>query len=91
MGLTDHALGREALFLVAALLGLGMAAGPIQPINAELAVDIPSLSCSFFILVRDNIIIIIAFQNIPSLCHRYWNSPTNLISASLLVLISQPP
>lgn len=40
LGLTDHALGREPLLLVAALLGLGFAAGPIQPINAELAVDV---------------------------------------------------
>jgi FLVCR family feline leukemia virus subgroup C receptor-related protein len=40
LGLTDHALGREPLLLVASLLGLGMAAGPIQPINAELAVDV---------------------------------------------------
>jgi MFS family permease len=40
LGLTDHALGREPFLLVAALLGLGMAAGPIQPINAELAVDV---------------------------------------------------
>jgi MFS family permease len=40
LGLTDHALGREPLLLVAALLGLGFAAGPVQPINAELAVDI---------------------------------------------------
>jgi len=40
LGLTDHALGREPVLLVAALLGLGMAAGPIQPINAELAVDV---------------------------------------------------
>ncbi|OEU12271.1 MFS general substrate transporter [Fragilariopsis cylindrus CCMP1102] len=40
LGLTDHYLGREPLLLVLALLGLGMAAGPIQPINAELAVDI---------------------------------------------------
>lgn len=40
LGLTDHALGREPLLLVAALLGLGIAAGPIQPINAELAVDV---------------------------------------------------
>lgn len=40
LGLTDHALGREPILLVAALLGLGMAAGPIQPINAELAVDV---------------------------------------------------
>ena len=37
LGLTDHALGREPLLMVAALLGLGMAAGPVQPINAELA------------------------------------------------------
>ena len=40
LGLTDHALGREPMLLVAALLGLGFAAGPIQPINAELAVDV---------------------------------------------------
>ncbi|MFN7506478.1 MAG: hypothetical protein ACK5Q1_13060, partial [Limnobacter sp.] len=40
LGLTDHALGREPILLVAALLGLGMAAGPVQPINAELAVDV---------------------------------------------------
>lgn len=40
LGLTDHALGREPLLLIAALLGLGMAAGPVQPINAELAVDV---------------------------------------------------
>lgn len=40
LGLTDHALGREPLLLVASLLGLGMAAGPVQPINAELAVDV---------------------------------------------------
>ena len=40
LGLTDHSLGREPLLLVLALLGLGMAAGPIQPINAELAVDV---------------------------------------------------
>jgi len=40
LGLTDHALGREPLLLVAALLGLGLAAGPVQPINAELAVDV---------------------------------------------------
>ena len=40
LGLTDHALGKEPLFLIFALLGLGMAAGPIQPINAELAVDV---------------------------------------------------
>ena len=40
LGLTDHWLGREPLLLVAALVGLGMAAGPVQPINAELAVDV---------------------------------------------------
>ena len=40
LGLTDHYLGREPLLLVLALLGLGMAAGPVQPINAELAVDV---------------------------------------------------
>lgn len=40
LGLTDHALGKEPVLLVAALLGLGVSAGPIQPINAELAVDV---------------------------------------------------
>jgi len=40
LGLTDHYLGREPLLLVLALLGLGIAAGPIQPINAELAVEV---------------------------------------------------
>mmetsp|Transcript_53072 Transcript_53072/g.128797 ORF Transcript_53072/g.128797 Transcript_53072/m.128797 type:complete len:638 (+) Transcript_53072:3-1916(+) len=40
LGLTDHALGREPLLLIMALLGLGLAAGPVQPINAELAVDV---------------------------------------------------
>ena len=40
LGLTDHALGKEPLLIIFALLGLGMAAGPIQPINAELAVDV---------------------------------------------------
>jgi MFS family permease len=40
LGLTDHALGREPILVVLALLGLGLAAGPIQPINAELAVDV---------------------------------------------------
>eukprot|EP00977_Amphora_coffeiformis_P011246 scaffold2707_cov169-Amphora_coffeaeformis.AAC.2 len=40
LGLTDHSLGKEPVLLVAALLGLGVAAGPIQPINAELAVDV---------------------------------------------------
>jgi len=40
LGLTEHALGNEPVLLVLALLGLGMTAGPIQPINAELAVDV---------------------------------------------------
>jgi FLVCR family feline leukemia virus subgroup C receptor-related protein len=40
LGLTVHNLGNESFFLVAALLGLGIAAGPVQPINAELAVDV---------------------------------------------------
>jgi FLVCR family feline leukemia virus subgroup C receptor-related protein len=40
LGLTDHALGKEPILLVAALLGLGISAGPVQPINAELAVDV---------------------------------------------------
>jgi MFS family permease len=40
LGLTNHMLGNEPVVLVLALLGLGMACGPIQPINAELAVDV---------------------------------------------------
>lgn len=40
LGLTDHAVGKEPVLLIAALLGLGVSAGPIQPINAELAVDV---------------------------------------------------
>jgi MFS family permease len=40
LGLTDHAIGKEPLLIIIALLGLGMAAGPVQPINAELAVDV---------------------------------------------------
>lgn len=40
LGLTEHAIGKEPLLLVLALVGLGVTAGPIQPINAELAVDI---------------------------------------------------
>eukprot|EP00986_Skeletonema_menzelii_P019315 scaffold27612_cov148-Skeletonema_menzelii.AAC.2 len=40
LGLTDHMIGNEPVLLVAALLGLGLACGPIQPINAELAVDV---------------------------------------------------
>lgn len=40
LGLTEHRIGQEPLLLLFALLGLGMAAGPVQPINAELAVDV---------------------------------------------------
>ena len=40
LGLTDHAIGNEPILLVMSLLGLGLAAGPVQPINAELAVDV---------------------------------------------------
>jgi len=40
LGLTDHALGQEPLLLIASLLGLGAVVGPVQPINAELAVDV---------------------------------------------------
>jgi len=40
LGLTEHAIGKEPILLVASLLGLGLAAGPVQPINAELAVDV---------------------------------------------------
>jgi len=40
LGLTDHALGKEPILLIAALLGLGFAVGPVQPVNAELAVDV---------------------------------------------------
>ena len=40
LGLTDHSIGKEPILLILALLGLGMAAGPVQPINAELAVDV---------------------------------------------------
>ena len=40
LGLTSHSLGNEPALLVAALLGLGVACGPVQPINAELAVDV---------------------------------------------------
>jgi MFS transporter, FLVCR family, MFS-domain-containing protein 7 len=40
LGLTEHAIGKEPLLLLISLLGLGIAAGPVQPINAELAVDV---------------------------------------------------
>ena len=40
LGFTDHAIGNQPLLLVGSLLGLGLSCGPIQPINAELAVDV---------------------------------------------------
>jgi len=40
LGLTEHAIGKEPIFLVVSLLGLGFFTGPVQPINAELAVDV---------------------------------------------------
>ena len=40
LGLTEHSIGQEPILLILSLLGLGIAAGPIQPINAELAVDV---------------------------------------------------
>ena len=40
LGLTEHRIGNEPILVILALLGLGMAAGPVQPINAELAVDV---------------------------------------------------
>ncbi|EJK73489.1 hypothetical protein THAOC_04883 [Thalassiosira oceanica] len=40
LGLTDHQLGKEPVLLVVSLLLLGFFVGPVQPINAELAVDV---------------------------------------------------
>jgi len=40
LGLTEHAIGQEPVLLLLALFSLGLFAGPIQPINAELAVDV---------------------------------------------------
>lgn len=40
LGLTDHKLGNEPVLLVISLLLLGFFVGPVQPINAELAVDV---------------------------------------------------
>jgi MFS family permease len=40
LGLTEHKLGKEPVLMVLSLLGLGFFTGPIQPINAELAVDL---------------------------------------------------
>lgn len=40
LGLTQHKLGKEPAVLVTSLLLLGFFVGPVQPINAELAVDV---------------------------------------------------
>ena len=40
LGLTHHQIGKQPILLVVSLLGLGFFVGPIQPINAELAVDV---------------------------------------------------
>jgi FLVCR family feline leukemia virus subgroup C receptor-related protein len=40
LGLTEHRIGKEPKLLVASLLCLGFFVGPVQPINAELAVDV---------------------------------------------------
>ncbi|GAX19583.1 MFS transporter, FLVCR family, MFS-domain-containing protein 7 [Fistulifera solaris] len=40
LGLTEHAIGKEPILLLLSLFGLGLTVGSIQPINAELAVDV---------------------------------------------------
>ena len=40
LGLTQHRLGQEPRLLIASLFLLGFFVGPVQPINAELAVDV---------------------------------------------------
>eukprot|EP00546_Thalassionema_frauenfeldii_P004448 CAMPEP_0178915390 /NCGR_PEP_ID=MMETSP0786-20121207/12000_1 /TAXON_ID=186022 /ORGANISM="Thalassionema frauenfeldii, Strain CCMP 1798" /LENGTH=228 /DNA_ID=CAMNT_0020588495 /DNA_START=1029 /DNA_END=1715 /DNA_ORIENTATION=- len=40
LGFTNHGYGKSPSFLIAGLIGLGFMVGPIQPINAELAVDV---------------------------------------------------
>ena len=40
LGLTEHQFGQEPVILVVSLLMLGVLVGPVQPINAELAVDV---------------------------------------------------
>lgn len=40
LGLTQHRLGKEPALLVVSLFFLGFFVGPVQPINAELAVDV---------------------------------------------------
>jgi len=40
LGLTEHAIGKEPGLVLVSLFGLGFVAGPIQPVNAELAVEV---------------------------------------------------
>jgi len=40
LGFTDYALGKEPILVLLSLFGLGFLLGPVQPINAELAVDV---------------------------------------------------
>jgi len=40
LGLTDHYIGKEPVLLIISLFFLGFFVGPVQPINAELAVDV---------------------------------------------------
>ncbi|GMI01740.1 hypothetical protein TrVE_jg7188 [Triparma verrucosa] len=40
LGLTEHAIGKEPALVLVSLFGLGFVAGPIQPVNAELAVEV---------------------------------------------------
>ncbi len=42
-GLMNHILGNKPILLVVALLGLGLSCGPIQLINAKLAMDVSYL------------------------------------------------
>jgi len=40
LGLTEHQFGQEPVILIISLFVLGFFVGPVQPINAELAVDV---------------------------------------------------
>ena len=40
LGMTEHKIGKEPTLLIISLLLLGFFVGPVQPINAELAVDV---------------------------------------------------
>lgn len=40
LGMTEHKIGQEPALLIISLLLLGFFVGPVQPINAELAVDV---------------------------------------------------